>query len=104
MQVSVAFSGTRTEFKKRASLVQRASAPETKDLLKAITLHAIELGVFGVPTTVVGTELFWGADQMDWITASLDGEDPLDRVSLEEIAPQGVGRHRRREAPATLQA
>jgi 2-hydroxychromene-2-carboxylate isomerase len=85
------------------ALVRRTAAPEVKELLKASTARAIELGVFGVPTTIAEGELFWGADQIDWIAARLDGKDPLDRVSLADIAPQGVGQHRRRSATTTPQ-
>jgi 2-hydroxychromene-2-carboxylate isomerase len=33
--------------------------------VKAATEHAIELGVFGVPTVQVGDELFWGDDRLE---------------------------------------
>ena len=33
--------------------------------VKAATEHAIELGVFGVPTVQVGDELFWGDDHLE---------------------------------------
>ena len=36
-----------------------------KDGLKAATQRAIELGVTGVPTVVVGVELFWGDDRLE---------------------------------------
>jgi 2-hydroxychromene-2-carboxylate isomerase len=81
-----------------AALVERAGSPEIKEQLKACTTRAIELGVFGVPTMVAEGELFWGADQVPWIAARLEGKDPLDRVSLADIAPQGSGQHRKRPA------
>ncbi|HMJ14792.1 MAG TPA: 2-hydroxychromene-2-carboxylate isomerase [Polyangiaceae bacterium] len=87
-----------------ATLVERAGAQDVKDQLKANTQRAIDLGVFGVPTILVEGELFWGADQIDWVALRLDGKDPLDRVSLAEIAPQGAGQHRKREARTTPQA
>jgi len=38
---------------------------EDKQKLRANTDRALELGVFGVPTLVVGGELFWGEDRLD---------------------------------------
>jgi 2-hydroxychromene-2-carboxylate isomerase len=45
--------------------LQRAEAPEIKARLRANSERAIELGVFGSPTFVVGNELFWGNDRME---------------------------------------
>jgi 2-hydroxychromene-2-carboxylate isomerase len=38
---------------------------EVKDALRAVTDDAISRGVFGVPTVVVGDELFWGDDRLE---------------------------------------
>ena len=38
----------------------------------ADTDAAIEAGVFGVPTYVVGDELFWGQDRLEWVEAVLN--------------------------------
>jgi len=38
-----------------------------KDALKAEVDQAIELGIFGAPTTIVDGELFWGSDRIDQI-------------------------------------
>ena len=40
----------------------RIASPEVKDALRKNTDAAIARGVFGVPTLVIGDELFWGAD------------------------------------------
>lgn len=32
---------------------------------------AIEAGVFGAPTYIIGDELFWGQDRLDWVEAEL---------------------------------
>lgn len=45
-------------------LLTQAEQPAAKQLLKAQTDRAIALGIFGAPTFVVGTELFWGSDRM----------------------------------------
>ena len=36
-----------------------------KDGLRALNDQALALGVFGVPTVAIGTELFWGDDRLD---------------------------------------
>ncbi len=43
-------------------LEARVGAPAVKQQLRANTEEAIERGVFGVPTFVVGEEIFWGED------------------------------------------
>jgi 2-hydroxychromene-2-carboxylate isomerase len=48
-----------------AELVARAGASETKDRLRRQTERAVELGIFGAPTFVVGDELFWGNDRLE---------------------------------------
>lgn len=51
----------------------RIAAQEIKDALRRNTEEAVARGVFGVPTLVIGDELFWGVDatQMaaDYVTA-----------------------------------
>ncbi len=43
-----------------------------KDALKSAVAQAIELGVFGSPTTVVDGELFWGSDRIEQVDRWLD--------------------------------
>jgi 2-hydroxychromene-2-carboxylate isomerase len=38
---------------------------EAKDRLRANTDRALSLGVFGVPTVVVGDQVFWGDDRLE---------------------------------------
>lgn len=38
---------------------------ELKAALRAATEGAVELGIFGVPTVVVGDEMFWGDDRLE---------------------------------------
>jgi 2-hydroxychromene-2-carboxylate isomerase len=47
------------------------SDQEVKDALRAATEHALERGVFGVPTVIVGDELFWGDDRLDAAAAAV---------------------------------
>jgi 2-hydroxychromene-2-carboxylate isomerase len=46
------------------SLRAEAQTPRTKESLKQQTARAVELGIFGSPTFVVGEELFWGGDRL----------------------------------------
>ncbi len=54
-----------------AVVLPLASSPENKEALKAQTTRAIERGIFGSPSFVVGGELFWGDDRLedalDWV-------------------------------------
>lgn len=48
-----------------------AADPLVKAALKAVTDEAVELGVFGAPTTFVGEEMFFGQDRLDMIREEL---------------------------------
>jgi 2-hydroxychromene-2-carboxylate isomerase len=48
-----------------AELVEQAQTPENKQRLRKHTQRAIELGIFGAPSFVVGWELFWGNDRLE---------------------------------------
>lgn len=61
-----------------------ASATAIKDELRDRTQQAMELGIFGAPTFVVGDELFWGDDRLeDAISAAL-----IEPVSEEQESTQ----------------
>lgn len=47
--------------------LERAESPELEDRLMADTQAAIERGVFGVPTLLVGDELIWGNDRLELV-------------------------------------
>jgi 2-hydroxychromene-2-carboxylate isomerase len=63
--------------------VARASEPATKARLRAQTTEAITLGMWGVPSMLVGDELFWGYDAFPHLQRHLAGEDLLDHEALE---------------------
>ncbi len=42
-----------------------------KAKLKAVTGHAMERGVFGAPTFIVGEEMYWGNDRLNQLAAAL---------------------------------
>jgi 2-hydroxychromene-2-carboxylate isomerase len=46
------------------------SDADIKDALRRATDEALALGVFGVPTVVIGEELFWGDDRLDEAAAA----------------------------------
>jgi len=46
-------------------LARGVTRPEIKDAVRATHDEAMSLGVFGVPTVVVGSDLFWGDDWLD---------------------------------------
>jgi 2-hydroxychromene-2-carboxylate isomerase len=80
---------------------QARDSVELKERLRRQTNDAVAAGVFGVPTTGVGVELFWGSemDTMEHIGAAIQGIDPVDRDLLEKwknIQPGAV----RRRPPA----
>lgn len=54
-----------------AALLDLANAQATKDQLKAVTVRAVERGVFGAPTFFVGDEMFWGQDRIEQVKAAL---------------------------------
>jgi len=54
-----------------ATLLAMANDQATKDQLKAVTMRAVERGVFGAPTFFVGDEMFWGQDRMEQVKAAL---------------------------------
>jgi 2-hydroxychromene-2-carboxylate isomerase len=55
-----------------ADVAAAISQPEVKLQLRANTDAAIARGVFGVPTTVVGEELFWGEDMTAMLADYID--------------------------------
>jgi len=59
-------------------LDEKITEQAVKDTLAGETSSAIARGVFGVPTMIVGDQLFWGNDQFEHIGLLLEGKDPLD--------------------------
>jgi carboxymethylenebutenolidase len=53
-------------------LVARASAPAVQARLVANSEAAYQRGIFGVPSFVLREEVFFGADRLDLLLASLD--------------------------------
>lgn len=54
-----------------ADIWQRADSPEIRERLALNDEHAVSHGVFGVPSFLVGGELFFGNDRLDFVRAAL---------------------------------
>jgi 2-hydroxychromene-2-carboxylate isomerase len=46
-------------------IVEQAQAPDNKQRLREQTRRAVEIGIFGAPSFVIGEELFWGNDRLE---------------------------------------
>jgi 2-hydroxychromene-2-carboxylate isomerase len=66
-----------------------------KDALRQHTNHAIELGVFGVPTFHYQGELFWGHDATPLFLHTLNHPDWLESEELRRISALPVGIQRK---------
>ena len=55
-----------------AYLLAAAQEPAVTEAYGANTEAAIVAGVFGVPTFVIGEELFWGQDRLDFVGRALE--------------------------------
>jgi 2-hydroxychromene-2-carboxylate isomerase len=75
----------------------RIAEPAVKDQLRRTTEEAVGRGVFGVPTTVVDTELFWGADSTDMLLDYITGDDVFASEQMKHASalPEGVARKRK---------
>lgn len=59
-----------------ADLIARTGDPAIKDALRALTDEALAAGAFGAPAMVVGDQLFWGQDRLDFVSRALGQEPP----------------------------
>ena len=55
-----------------ARLVAAEKSAEVQALYRQFTREAEALGVFGAPTFVLGGEIFWGQDRLDFVDRRLD--------------------------------
>jgi 2-hydroxychromene-2-carboxylate isomerase len=79
-----------------ADLQAALNDPSVKQTLRNNTDWAIERGVFGVPTFVVGTELFWGHDAFDMAVDYMRDPARFNDAEMSRIdtLPVGVTRSR----------
>ena len=73
----------------------RIAAAEVKDALRRNTDEAIARGVFGVPTLMIGGELFWGADATAMAAEYLAAGCRFDDPEYARVANLPVGATRR---------
>ena len=71
-------------------------SPEVKQALRANGEAAIERGVFGVPSAVVGDQMFWGVDATDMLLAFLKSDRFFDSEAYRRAyhLPSGLQRKR----------
>ena len=70
-----------------ASLVAAERSDRVQALYRQFSIEAENLGVFGAPTYVVGGELFWGQDRLDFVDrklAAMGARVPSPRTSRGE--------------------
>lgn len=48
-----------------AAVLERATANETKDRLRQRSEEAAARGIFGAPTFLIGSEIYWGNDRLE---------------------------------------
>ena len=66
-------------------LYEKSFSKEAKVELKANIQEAISFGAFGVPSIVVGQELFWGNDALSDVLNFMNGTDKLNREKLRDL-------------------
>ena len=71
------------------------SAPHVKEALRRGTEEAAERGVFGIPTFVIGKEIFWGLDTTDLVLDYLNDPNMLKTGEYARISDLPVAQARR---------
>jgi 2-hydroxychromene-2-carboxylate isomerase len=70
--------------------------PAVKEALRANTEAAIAAGVFGVPSFVVGGEVFWGVDATGFVLQYLDNPALLGDPEFKRVSNLPTGAERKR--------
>jgi 2-hydroxychromene-2-carboxylate isomerase len=65
--------------------------PAVKQQLRANTEWAIEQGVFGVPTFVIGGEIFWGHDALDMALDYIRDPGQFEGGEMKKVKSMPVG-------------
>lgn len=68
-----------------------AAAPSAKDKLRANTDEALARGVWGVPTLLVGGEIFWGADSFPMVLDYLADPSLFETSEMKRLVSLPVG-------------
>ncbi len=69
--------------------------PEVKEALRRGTEEAAERGVFGIPTFVIGDELFWGLDTTDLVLDYLNDPNMLKTGEYARISDLPIAQARK---------
>jgi 2-hydroxychromene-2-carboxylate isomerase len=72
-----------------SKIIDAAGSETARESLRRETGQAVGRGVFGVPTMIVGDELFWGLDQIPYLELYLEGKDPLAAVDFDDYDFRG---------------
>jgi 2-hydroxychromene-2-carboxylate isomerase len=75
----------------RPGLDTLIASSEVKDRLRQNTDQAVARGVFGVPTLVIGDEMFWGADATGMALDYVEGGYRFDDPEMARAAEVPVG-------------
>ncbi len=78
-------------------VIEHAGSDEMKLALRTDTDTAIARGVFGVPSVIAGSELFFGFDDLPWLERHLNGDDVFDAAEYDawlEVQPSAWRRPR----------
>jgi len=84
-----------------ADAAARIASPEVKETLRRNTDEAIGRGVFGVPTLMIGSELFWGADATAMAADYLANGCRFDDPEYARVSDLPVGAVRRTKPART---
>ena len=84
------------ELTEKLSPIRDPQSDEVKQELKNNTQHAIDLGIFGVPTFAIDEHLFWGFDALPMLNAYLNGDTwfASDEWRSSKSIPEGISRKR----------
>jgi len=74
-----------------ADAERAVSDPSVKQQLRENTDWAISLGVFGVPTLVIGREFFWGHDAFDMALDYLNDPEAFEGREMQAVDTLRVG-------------
>ena len=74
------------------NLAEQLDSSSVKQQLRTNTEQAIVEGVYGVPTFVVGTERFWGLDQMEMLSEWLANPEGMAHIATQRFTelPSGL--------------
>ena len=79
--------------KPSASIIERAKGAEGNSLVKDATDSARALGIFGAPTFVVDSEIFWGDDRLEDALKFATRHEFTQPIGRSACGPDGLSAH-----------